>query len=150
MEASKVKLTPNLSPENDTTLTFFDNCSLDSLEYSDEMIASSSCLWSCYLLLGTSYCWVTIKKTSLKKIIIIIKTALKHRNAHLNPSWWLCVLVVYLFFYKSSLLKELPVLLQHPLLRLQSLEMGKKWEEHELLEIIHIWRYAEKADFMWK
>lgn len=43
-------------------LTFFDNCSLDSLEYSDEMRAFSWCLWS-YLQWGTSYCWVTINRT---------------------------------------------------------------------------------------
>ncbi len=30
-------------------LTFFDNCSLDSLGYSNEMRAFSWCLWSCYL-----------------------------------------------------------------------------------------------------
>lgn len=44
-------------------LTFFDNCSWDSLEYSGEMRAFSSCLWSCYLQRGTSYCRVTKIRT---------------------------------------------------------------------------------------
>lgn len=48
---------------------------------------------------------------------------MRHRNARFNPPPWLHIIVVYLFFYKSSLLKELPVLLQHSLLSLQSLEI---------------------------
>lgn len=135
-----MKVTTKASPENDTTLTFFDNCSLDSLEYSDEMRASSLCLWSCYLLLGTSYCWVTVQqKTEFKK-----NKTLKHRNEHCNLSWYFCVLVVYLFFYKSSLLKELPVLLQHPLLHLQSLqnrkEMRRTWTSINNINLKISWK----------